>query len=135
VYCSINPFLAGEVMVRATGRSFPDLAWELLASSLQFDRHFLLITPVGDSYMGGGAHYFLRDFAKLVLDLVIATSAGTMPTRGVSTLCASGSPSIFCPHWSDSPGCAVLPGREPPHASAIEDPRTLHRGVRRVVIQ
>lgn len=66
VYCSINPFLAGEVMARATGRSFPDLAWELLAAPLQFDpRHFLLITPVGDSYMGGSAHYLLRDFAKL----------------------------------------------------------------------
>jgi CubicO group peptidase (beta-lactamase class C family) len=66
VYCSINPFLAGEVMARATGRSFPDLAWELLASPMQFDpRHFLLITPAGDSYMGGGARYLLRDFAKL----------------------------------------------------------------------
>ena len=65
VYCSINPFLAGEVMARATGRSFAELAWELLASPLQFDRHFLLTTPVGDSYMGGSAHYLLRDFAKL----------------------------------------------------------------------
>ena len=65
IYCSINPFLAGEVMARATGRSFPDLAWELVASPLQMDRHFLLITPVGDSYMGGSAHYILRDFAKL----------------------------------------------------------------------
>jgi CubicO group peptidase (beta-lactamase class C family) len=66
VYCSINPFLAGEVIARATGRSFPDLAWELLAKPLQFDpRHFLLITPAGDSYMGGGAQYLLRDFAKL----------------------------------------------------------------------
>jgi CubicO group peptidase (beta-lactamase class C family) len=64
VYCSINPFLAGEVIARATGRSFPDLAWELVASPLQMDRHFLLITPVGDSYMGGSAHYLLRDFAK-----------------------------------------------------------------------
>ena len=64
IYCSINPFLAGEVMARATGRSFPDLAWELIASPLQMDRHFLLITPVGDSYMGGSAHYLLRDFAK-----------------------------------------------------------------------
>ena len=64
IYCSINPFLAAEVMARATGRSFPDLAWELVSSPLQLDRHFLLITPVGDSYMGGSAHYTLRDFAK-----------------------------------------------------------------------
>lgn len=64
VYCSINPFLAGEVMSRATGRSFADLAWELVSVPLQFDRHFLLITPTGDSYMGGSAHYLLRDFAK-----------------------------------------------------------------------
>ena len=64
IYCSINPFLAGEVMAKATGRSFPDLAWELVSAPLQLDRHFLLITPVGHSYMGGSAHYLLRDFAK-----------------------------------------------------------------------
>jgi CubicO group peptidase (beta-lactamase class C family) len=64
IYCSINPFLAGEVIARATGRSFQDLAWDLVSSPLQMDRHFLLITPVGHSYMGGSAHYILRDFAK-----------------------------------------------------------------------
>lgn len=65
VYCSINPFLAGEVIARATGRSFFDLSWELVAVPLQMGRHTILTTPFGESYMGGSARYSLRDFAKL----------------------------------------------------------------------
>jgi CubicO group peptidase (beta-lactamase class C family) len=65
VYCSINPFLAGEVLARATGRSFPDLAWELIGAPLQMGRYTIGLTPLGNSYMGGGARYSLRDFAKL----------------------------------------------------------------------
>lgn len=64
VYCSINPFLAGEVLARATGRSFPDLAWELIGAPLQMGRYAIVLTPIGDSYMGGGAPFVLRDFAK-----------------------------------------------------------------------
>jgi CubicO group peptidase (beta-lactamase class C family) len=65
VYCSINPFLAGEVLARAAGRSFPDLAWELIGAPLQMGRYTIGLTPLGNSYMGGGARYSLRDFAKL----------------------------------------------------------------------
>jgi CubicO group peptidase (beta-lactamase class C family) len=65
VYCSIDPFLAGEVLARATGRSFPDLAWELVGAPLQMGRYTITLTPVGDSYMGGGARFLPRDFMKL----------------------------------------------------------------------
>jgi CubicO group peptidase (beta-lactamase class C family) len=65
VYCSINPFLAGEVVARAAGRSFPDLTWELIGAPLQMGRYAIVLTPLGDSYMGGGAPLLLRDFAKL----------------------------------------------------------------------
>ena len=65
VYCSINPFLAGEVIARATGRSFPDLSWELIGAPLQMGRYSITLTPVGDSYMGGGARFVPRDFMKL----------------------------------------------------------------------
>ena len=65
VYCSINPFLAGEVLARATGKSFPDLTWELVGAPLQMGRYTITLTPVGDSYMGGGARFVARDFMKL----------------------------------------------------------------------
>ena len=65
VYCSINPFLAGEVLARATGRSFPDLTWELIGEPLQMGRYYILLTPLGESYMGGGARFLPRDFMKL----------------------------------------------------------------------
>lgn len=65
VYCSINPFLAGEVLASATSRSFPDLTWELIGAPLQMGRYSITLTPVGDSYMGGGARFVARDFMKL----------------------------------------------------------------------
>ena len=65
VYCSINPFFAGEVLAHATGRSFPDLTWELIGAPLQMGRYTITLTPVGDSYMGGGARFVGRDFLKL----------------------------------------------------------------------
>jgi CubicO group peptidase (beta-lactamase class C family) len=65
VYCSINPFLAGEVLARATGRSFPALTWELVGAPLQMGRYYIGLTPLGASYMGGGARYLPRDFMKL----------------------------------------------------------------------
>jgi CubicO group peptidase (beta-lactamase class C family) len=65
VYCSINPFLAGEVIARATGRTFPDLSWDLVGKPLQMGRHFIVLTPLGHSYMGGGARFVGRDFLKL----------------------------------------------------------------------
>ena len=65
VYCSINPYLAGEVIAKATGRSFPDLAWDLIGEPLKFGRYTITLDPVGRSYMGGGSRFVLRDFAKL----------------------------------------------------------------------
>ncbi|HEX6576140.1 MAG TPA: serine hydrolase [Gemmatimonadaceae bacterium] len=64
VYCSINPFLAGNVIERATGKSFIDLAWDLVGAPLQMGRYALVLDPVGHSYMGGGSMWTLRDFAK-----------------------------------------------------------------------
>jgi CubicO group peptidase (beta-lactamase class C family) len=65
VYCSINPYFAGEVIAKATGRSFPDLAWDLIGAPLQMGRYTITLDPLGRSYMGGGARFTLRDFAKL----------------------------------------------------------------------
>jgi CubicO group peptidase (beta-lactamase class C family) len=64
VYCSINPFLAGNVIERATGKSFLDLAWDLVGAPLQMGRYLLVLDPVGHSYMGGGSAWTLRDFTK-----------------------------------------------------------------------
>ena len=65
VYCSINPYFAGEVIAKASGRSFPDLAWDLVGAPLQMGRYTITLDPVGRSYMGGGSRFVLRDFAKL----------------------------------------------------------------------
>lgn len=65
VYCSINPYLAGEVIAKAIGRSFPDLAWDLVGEPLQMRRYTITLDPIGRSYMGGGSRFVLRDFAKL----------------------------------------------------------------------
>jgi len=82
VYCSINPFLAGELIARVTGRSFADLAWELVAVPLQIGRHSLTLTPLGASYMGGGARYTLRDFAKFAQ---LYANGGTWNGRRILT--------------------------------------------------
>jgi CubicO group peptidase (beta-lactamase class C family) len=65
VYCSINPFLAGGVLARAAGRSFPDLTWELIGRPLQMGRYYVVLTPLGESYLGGGVRFLARDFLKL----------------------------------------------------------------------
>ena len=82
VYCSINPFLAGELIARVTGRSFPDLAFELVSAPLQLGRHSLVLTPLGESYMGGGARYVLRDFAKFAQ---LYANGGTWNGRRILT--------------------------------------------------
>ena len=64
VYCSVQPMVGGEVVERATGRSFIDLIWELVAAPLQFGRYAIGLTPAGDSYMGGGAALLARDYLK-----------------------------------------------------------------------
>ncbi len=65
VYCSINPYLAGQVIARATGKRFTDLAWELVGSPLKMSPYYLWLDPLGNAYMGGGARFIARDFLKL----------------------------------------------------------------------
>lgn len=65
VYCSIDPFLAGNVIARATGKSFFDLAWDLVGEPMQMGRYYLLVDPMGRPYMGGGARFLARDFMKM----------------------------------------------------------------------
>ena len=65
VYCSIDPFLAGNVIARATGRSFFDLAWDLVGEPMQMGRYYLMVDPMGRPYMGGGARFLARDFMKM----------------------------------------------------------------------
>ena len=65
VYCSINAYLAGEVIAKATGESFPDLAWALVGQPLGMERYTVSLDPLGRSYMGGGLRFLPRDFLKM----------------------------------------------------------------------
>jgi CubicO group peptidase (beta-lactamase class C family) len=65
VYCSINPALAGGVLSRATGRSLPELMYELVAEPMGMRGYYIPLTPLGDGYLGGGWRFRLRDFMKL----------------------------------------------------------------------
>lgn len=65
VYCSINPHLAGGVLSRIARRSLPDLMWDLVGEPLQMRNYYMLLTPGGDGYMGGGMRFRPRDFMKL----------------------------------------------------------------------
>jgi CubicO group peptidase (beta-lactamase class C family) len=65
VYCSINPHLAGGMLARATGRSLPDLMYELVAEPLGMRGYYVPLTPLGDGYLGGGWRFRPRDFMKL----------------------------------------------------------------------
>jgi CubicO group peptidase (beta-lactamase class C family) len=65
VYCSINPALAGGILSRATGRSLPDLMYELVAEPMGMRGYYIPLTPLGDGYLGGGWRFRPRDFMKL----------------------------------------------------------------------
>jgi CubicO group peptidase (beta-lactamase class C family) len=65
VYCSMQPYLAGLMLARVSGRALPDLFHELLAQPLDFRRYYLGLTPLGQVYFGGGHRFVARDFLKL----------------------------------------------------------------------
>jgi len=64
-YCSMQPYLAGQVLARVSGRSLVDLFHELLAEPLGFGQYYLGLTPLGEVYFGGGHRFVARDFLKL----------------------------------------------------------------------
>ena len=65
VYCSINPYLAGQVIAKAAGRPFVDLVSELVGAPLQMSQYYISLDPLGSAYMGGGARFVARDVLKL----------------------------------------------------------------------
>jgi CubicO group peptidase (beta-lactamase class C family) len=65
VYCSIEPYLAGEVLARVSGRDLPALFDELVARPLDMRRYYLGLTPLGRIWFGGGHRFVARDFLKL----------------------------------------------------------------------
>ncbi len=65
VYCSMQPYLAGQVLARVTGRRLLDLFHELLAEPLAFRGYSLAVAPLGEVYFGGGHRFVGRDFLKL----------------------------------------------------------------------
>jgi CubicO group peptidase (beta-lactamase class C family) len=71
VYCSINPNLLGAVLRAATQRPVQELFQDLIAEPLQIQHYYLNPQPTGEPYLGGGMHFFPRDFMKfgqLMLD-------------------------------------------------------------------
>lgn len=64
-YCSMQPYIAGQVLARVSGRALPDLFDELLAVPLDFRQYYLGLTPLGEVYFGGGHRFVARDFLKL----------------------------------------------------------------------
>jgi CubicO group peptidase (beta-lactamase class C family) len=71
VYCSINANLLGAVLRAATQRPVQELFQDLIAEPLQIQRYYLNPQPTGEPYLGGGMHFFPRDFMKfgqLMLD-------------------------------------------------------------------
>lgn len=82
VYCSINSFLAGEVLRRATGRWIPELMWDLVGKPLQMSGYSLQLSPLGEAYLGGGAYFRPRDFMKLAQ---LYANGGTWNARRIVT--------------------------------------------------
>jgi len=65
VYCSLEPYLGGEVLARVSGRDVPAMFDELLAKPLDMQRYRLGLSPLGRAYFGGGHQFVARDFLKL----------------------------------------------------------------------
>jgi CubicO group peptidase (beta-lactamase class C family) len=65
VYCSMKPYLGGLVLERVAGRPLPDLFEELIARPLDYGKYYLMVTPLGEVYFGGGHRFVARDYLKL----------------------------------------------------------------------
>lgn len=82
VYCSINSFLGGEVVRRATGRWIPELVWDLVGRPLEMGPYSLQLSPLGEGYLGGGAYFRPRDFMKIAQ---LYANGGTWKGRRIVT--------------------------------------------------
>lgn len=65
VYCSIEPNLAGGVLRKIAGEPLPEMFYRLVARPLRMSHYYLLLSPTGVAYGGGGHHFLPRDFLKL----------------------------------------------------------------------
>ena len=65
VYCSVDAHLAGGVLAKAVGEPLPELFDRLVAKPLRMGPYHMLLSPLGDGYMGGGSQFRPRDFLKL----------------------------------------------------------------------
>ena len=65
VYCSASADLVGGVLSAATRQELPELFHALIAEPLQVGRYYMVLTPAGHAYMGGGIYWLPRDFIKL----------------------------------------------------------------------
>jgi CubicO group peptidase (beta-lactamase class C family) len=64
LYCAGGANLIGSVLLKATGKTPQELFDALLARPLQFNRYYMNLAPNGEIYLGGGMHFFPRDFMK-----------------------------------------------------------------------
>lgn len=65
VYCSVDAHLAGGVLAKAVNEALPELFDRLVAKPLRMGPYHMLLSPLGDGYMGGGTQFVSRDFLKL----------------------------------------------------------------------
>ena len=64
-YCSAGANLVGGVVARAARQSPQELFHKLLAEPLGIKRYYVMVSPVGDLSLTGGARFPPRDFMKL----------------------------------------------------------------------
>jgi CubicO group peptidase (beta-lactamase class C family) len=65
VYCSIDPHLAGGVLAKVAGEPLPELFDRLVARPMRFGPYYMMLSPTGAGYMGGGSQFLPRDFMKI----------------------------------------------------------------------
>jgi CubicO group peptidase (beta-lactamase class C family) len=65
IYCSADALLAGGVLRKLAAEPLPDLFERLIARPLRMGPYHYNLTPAGEGYTAGGAHFRPRDFLKL----------------------------------------------------------------------